>query len=290
MNRRMLLLGGLALAVSACTTTHTTATPPPPTDSAAHFAALEKKYTARLGVYAVATGSGASIGYRADERFAFCSTFKTLAAAAVLQRHPLSYLDTMVKYTRADVDSISPITRQHIDTGMSVRDLCDAAIRYSDGTAGNLLMRDIGGPAALTAYLRGLGDTASRMDDYEPALNDEPPGNPRDTTTPRAIAGAYRQVVLGTALTADKRALILDWLRRNTTGAADIRAGVPQGWTVADKTGHSDYGRANDIAIAWPPAGAPYVIAILTDRVGYGTPSQYPMIADAARYLTSVLR
>ncbi len=293
MNRRMLLLGGLALAVSACSATPATpstrSTPPVP-DSAPHFAALEKQYAARLGVYAVATGSGASLGYRADERFAFCSTFKTLAAAAVLQQRPLSYLDTVIKYTKADVDSISPITQQHIDTGMSVRDLCDAAIRYSDGTAGNLLMRDIGGPAALTAYLRGLGDTASRMDDYEPALNDEPPGNPRDTTTPRAIAGAYRQVVLGTALTADKRALIVDWLRRNTTGAADIRAGVPQGWTVADKTGHSDYGRANDIAIAWPPTGAPYVIAILTDRVGYGTPSQYPMIADAARYVTSVLR
>ena len=96
--------------------------------------------------------------------------------------------------------------------------------------------------------------------------------------------------MLGDALTTDKRALIVDWLRRNTTGAADIRAGVPQGWTVADKTGHSDYGRANDIAIAWPPTGAPYVIAILTDRVGYRTPSQYPIIADAARYVTSVLR
>ena len=300
MNRRTLLLGGLALAVSACSTTSATpattaATPspssaPPVPDSAAHFAALEKKYGARLGVYAVATGSGAGLGYRADERFAFCSTFKALAAAAVLQQRPLSYLDTVIKYTRADVDSISPITQQHIDTGMTVRDLCDAAIRYSDGTAGNLLVRDIGGPAALTAYLRGLGDTASRLDDYEPALNDEPPGNPRDTTTPRAIAGAYRQIVLGSALPADKRALIVDWLRRNTTGAADVRAGVPQGWTVADKTGHSDYGRANDIAIAWPSSGAPFVIAIMTDRVGYGTPSVYPMIADATRYLTSVLR
>lgn len=296
MNRRMLLLGGLALAVSACTatptttTTTTTPTAPPAPDSDGHFAALEREYGARLGVYAVATGSGAGIGYRADERFAFCSTFKALAAAAVLQRHPLSYLDTVVTYTEADVDSISPITKQHIGTGMTVRDLCDAAIRHSDGTAGNLLVRDIGGPAAFTAYLRTLGDTATRMDDYEPALNDEPPGDPRDTTTPRAIAGAYRQVVLGSALPRDKRALIVDWLRRSTTGAADVRAGVPRGWTVADKTGHSDYGRADDVAIAWPPTGAPFVIAILTDRVGYGTPARHPMIADATHYLISVLR
>lgn len=297
-NRRALLVGGLALAATACTpapppsapasapdtTTRVTPATPDP-----HLGALEQKYGTRLGVYAVATGSGASIGYRADERFAFCSTFKTLAAAAVLQRHPLSYLDTVVHYAKADVDSISPVTQQHIATGMTIRDLCDAAIRYSDGTAGNLLMRDIGGPAALTAYLHGLGDTASRMDDYEPVLNVRAPNDPRDTTTPRAIAEDYRQIVLGNALTPDKRALIVDWLRRNTTGAADIRAGVPGGWTVADKTGHSYYGRANDIAVAWPPTGAPFVIAVLTDRVGYNTPAQYPIIADAAHYVTSVL-
>ena len=296
MNRRALLLGGLAIAVTGCATAPSTlpaarptTTTPPPAATEPRFAALERQYGTRLGLFAVATGSGAGIAYRADERFAFCSTFKTLAAAAVLDKHPLSYLDTVVKYSKTDVDSISPITQQHIDTGMTIRDLCDAAIRYSDGTAGNLLMRDIGGPAALTAYLRTLGDHASSMDDYEPALNDEVPGSTRDTTTARAIAGAYRQIVLGDALTPDKRALIVDWLRRNTTGAADVRAGVPSGWTVGDKTGHSDYGRANDIAVAWPPAGAPVVIAVLTDRVGYRTPSEYAIIADATRYVFSVL-
>ena len=152
---------------------------------------------------------------------------------------------------------------------MTIRQLCDAAIRYSDGTAGNLLMRDIGGPAQLTAYLRELGDTTSRMDNYEPALNSDPPQDPRDTTTPRAIADDYHQLVLGDALSADKRALLTDWLRRNTTGAHRIQAGLPQGWTVADKTGTGDYGRANDIAIAWPPGGAPLAIAIMSDRPGY---------------------
>lgn len=172
---------------------------------------------------------------------------------------------------------------------MTIRDLCDAAIRYSDGTAGNLLMRDIGGPAALTAYLRGLGDTKSRMDDYEPALNDEPPHNPRDTTTPRAIAEDYRRIVLGDALTSHRRALIVDWMRRNTTGAADVRAGVPRGWKVADKTRHSNYGRANDIAVTWPPTGSPLVIAVMTDRIGYHAHARYSIIADTARYVTSIL-
>ncbi|SCF96627.1 class A beta-lactamase [Streptomyces sp. Ncost-T10-10d] len=255
----------------------------------AQFAALERKHGARLGVYALATGSGLSVAYRADERFAFCSTFKALAAAAVLHRNPLSHLDTRVTYTKADVNSISPITKDHIATGMTIRQLCDAAIRYSDGTAGNLLMRDIGGPAQLTAYLRELGDTTSRMDQYEPELNRDRPEDPRDTTTPRAIAADYRKLVLGDALTAGRRALLKDWLERNLTGAKRIRAGLPEGWAVADKTGTGDYGRANDIAIVWPPHTTPLVVAVMSDRPGYDTPPKDALIAEATTQIVADL-
>ncbi len=253
------------------------------------FAALEREYGARLGVYALATGTGVTVSYRADERFAFCSTFKPLAAAAVLHRYPLSHLDKHVTFTRTDVDSISPITKNHIATGMTVRQLCDAAIRYSDGTAGNLLMRDIGGPAQLTAYLRELGDSTSRMDEYEPELNRGTPQDPRDTTTPRAIAADYRELVLGDALTADRRALLVDWLERSTTGGKRVRAALPTSWRVADKTGTGDYGRANDIAIVWPPHTAPLVLAVMSDRPGYGTPPQDALIAEATKRIVSAL-
>ncbi len=303
-SRRTLVLGALALPLTACATqvprrptaarapTSITPTSAPHIDTTAanaRFSALEHKYRSRLGVYAVATGSGASVAYRADERFAFCSTFKAPAAAAVLHRHPLSYLDKSIAITKSDVDSISPITERHIGSDMTIRELCDAAVRYSDGTAGNLLMRDIGGPAALTAYLRGLGDTVSRMDQYEPGLNRDAPDDPRDTTTPRAIAADYRQLVLGDALPEDKRAILTAWLKNSTTGAQDVRAGVPKGWTVADKTGHGDYGRANDIAVVWPPGGAPLVVAILSDRAGYDAVAQYAIIAEATEYLVTVL-
>jgi beta-lactamase class A len=251
--------------------------------------ALERKHRSRLGVYALATGTGATVAYRADQRFAFCSTFKTLAAAAVLHRNPLSHLSKHVAFTRADVDSISPITEKHVASGMTIRQLCDAAIRYSDGTAGNLLMRDIGGPARLTAYLRELGDTVSRMDDYEPELNRMRPKDPRDTTTPRAIAADYQKLVLGDALTADKRALLKDWLSRTLTGAKRIRAGLPKGWLVADKTGTGDYGRTNDIAIVWPPHTAPLVVAIMSDRSGYNAPAVDALVAEATRQVVSDL-
>lgn len=306
-SRRSLLVGALALPLAACAaqTATRTSTPPatttprptsrvpePRVDTAAaqaRFSSLEKKYQARLGVHAVATGSGASLAYRADERFAFCSTFKTLAAAAVLHRYPLSHLDTSVRIERTDVDSISPVTQQHIGSDMTIRQLCEAAIRYSDGTAGNLLMRDIGGPARLTAYFRGLGDTVSRMDQYEPALNRNTPSDPRDTTTARAVAADYRQLVLGNALPPDRRSLVTNWLKTSTTGAQDVRAAVPRGWVVADKTGHGDYGRANDIAVVWPPSGAPLVMAIMSDRNGYHAEAEYAIVAEAAAYVIGAL-
>lgn len=253
------------------------------------FVALEREHRARLGVYALATGTGATVTYRADERFALCSTFKTLAAAAVLDRYPLSHLDKRVTYTSADVDSISPITKNHIATGMTIRQLCDAAIRHSDGTAGNLLVRDIGGPAQLTAYLRGLGDGTSRMDHYEPELNRGRPNDPADTTTPRAVATDYRALVLGDALPAAKRTLLSGWLTNNTANPARIRAALPKGWKAADKTGTGDYGRGADIAIVWPPHTPPLVLAVMSDRAGYTTPADDSLIVEATRQILPIL-
>lgn len=296
LSRRTLLGATLFLSLTGCTRAINPAassplspglstTPTPDT----HFTALESKHDSRLGVYALATGTGRAIAYRADKRFAFCSTFKTLAAAAVLYRNPLSHLDKLVTFSKAEVNSISPITKDHVATGMTIRQLCDAAIRYSDGTAGNLLMRDIGGPAQLTAYLRGLGDPMSRMDQFEPCLNRGVPGDPRDTTTPRAIAADYQKLVLGDALPAQKSTLLKDWLLRCTTGENRIPAGLPKGWTLAHKTGTGDYGRANDIAIVWPPNAAPLIVAIMCDRSGYNAQISEPLIAEATAYVASAL-
>ncbi|RFU43358.1 class A beta-lactamase [Actinomadura logoneensis] len=256
----------------------------------AGFAALERKYKARLGLFAVATGTGATVAYRPDERFAFCSTFKPLAAAAVLDRRPVSELEKRVRIRAADVNSISPITRKRIGSAMSLRELCDAAIRFSDGTAGNLLVRDIGGPAALNAYLRRLGDPVTRMDDLEPELNRVGPGDPRDTTTPRAITADYRSLVLGDALPAAKRALLAGWLDRSVPGADRIRAALPPEWTIAHKTGTGDYGRAADVAVLRPPQGRPpLVLGILSDREGYTTPPAGRLLAEAARLVVTAL-
>ncbi|MEV0087948.1 class A beta-lactamase [Saccharopolyspora sp. NPDC050642] len=286
------------LPLAACTNGGTPA-PPPATaplspaadDHHAGLAELERKFDARLGVYALATGTGATVAYRADERFAFCSTFKGLAAAAVLQRNPMSHLDAVVTYTEGDLMKSSAITRQHVATGMTIGQLCDAAVRYSDGTAGNLLLRDLGGPAELTAFARGLGDTVTRMDRMEPTIADAVPGDPRDTTSPRAIGTDYQRIVLGDVLPADKRAFLHDLLARNATaaGAQRIRAGTPQGWAVADKTGTGDYGTLNDIGIVWPPDSAPLVISIMSGKAAKDAEYDQALIAEATAHVIAAL-
>ena len=208
----------------------------------------------------------------------------------MLERHSIESLDlTVVRYTRADLMESSVFTRDHVRTGMTLRQVCQAAVRFSDGTAGNLMLREIGGPAALTGYLRGLGDDVTRVDREEPHLARSAPGDRRDTTTPRAIAADYRKIVLGDALPPDRRALLRDWLERNTTGDARIRAGVPRGWRVADRTGTGNYGVANDVAVVWPPASAPIVMAVMTRRGREDAQPREALIAEAAAHVLAAL-
>ncbi|MGV9614517.1 class A beta-lactamase [Nocardia xishanensis] len=292
LTRRTLLCAAALLPLAGCATEPAPPAAAPATPTEVHherLVELERQFDARLGVYALDTGTGVTIAHRADERFAFCSTFKGLAAAAVLHRNPLSHLDTVVSYTEADLLKSASITSRHVATGMTIRDLCDAAVRFSDGTAGNLLLRDLGGPAELTAYVRSLGDTVTRMDRIEPAITEAIPGDPRDTTSPRALGTDYQRLVLGDALPADKRAFLRDLLERNATGAQRIRAGVPQDWTVADKTGTGDYGTLNDIGIVWPPASAPLVIALMSSKATVDAPYDQALLAEAAAYVVDTL-
>jgi beta-lactamase class A len=250
---------------------------------------LERRFDARLGVYALDTGTGRELAHRADERFAMCSVFKALAAAAVLDRTPPEYLDQRVHYGQADLVDPSPVAAQHVADGMTIRELCDAAVRYSDNTAGNLLLADVGGPAGITQFARSLGDQVSRLDRSEPELNSAVPGDERDTTTPRAIAGCFRTLLLGDPLDAADRALLTEWLVGNKTGDARIRAGVPAGWRVGDKTGTGSYGTANDVAVVWPPTAAPIVLAVLTSRTAEDAEHQNALLAEAAAVVAQEL-
>ncbi|MEU6762604.1 class A beta-lactamase [Streptomyces sp. NPDC046853] len=251
--------------------------------SARGFKKLEREFDARLGVYAVDTGTGREVTYNAGERFAYNSTFKALAAGAVLDKYSLGGLDRKVTYSKDDLVPNSPVTEKHVKTGMTLGELCDAAVRYSDNTAANLLFDKLGGPKGLDAALEDLGDDVTQMDRREPDLSTWVPGEKRDTSTPRALAKDLRAFVLGDVLGKGERAQLTKWLRTNTTGDHTIRAGVPGNWVVGDKTGTgSYYGARNDIAVVWPPDGAPIVMAILSNRAKKDAEPDDKLIAEAA--------
>ncbi|QFY11294.1 class A beta-lactamase [Nonomuraea phyllanthi] len=233
--------------------------------------ALEKKFGGRIGAYAIDTATGKTIAYRSVERFPLLSTFKAMACAAVLHKARTSepgLMDKVVHWTAGEVKPNSPTTSKHVKDGLTVSRLCEAAITLSDNTAGNMVLKQIGGPAGLTRYFRTLKDPLSRLDRWETELNDWTPKDRRDTTTPAAIARDLRAVTVGSALDARDRRRLNAWLRATETGDARIRAGLPKGWTVGDKTGsNSAFGGGNDIAVVWPGKGAaPIVMAVYTHR------------------------
>lgn len=243
------------------------------TSASAHtrerLAALEAATGGRIGIAGVNTGNGATVRHRADERFPFCSTFKPLVAAAILKRSATEpgLLEQTISYSRQDLVSYAPITSRHVAQGMTVSALCAAALQYSDNTAGNLMIRLLGGPTAVTAFARSIGDETFRLDRWETALNTAIPGDPRDTSTPAAMLMDLRQVSLGDVLGARERSQLVAWMQGCTTGNHRIRAVAPAGSVVADKTGTGDNGTANDIAMIQPPGKAPIVLVVFTTNV-----------------------
>ncbi len=234
-------------------------------DAAARIAAIETRIGGRIGVAAIDTSNDKHLDYRAEERFPMCSTFKFLAAAAVLKRvdEKKEKLERFVPYNAKDILEYAPVTKEHLkEGGMTLGALCEAAIEQSDNTAGNLLLNAIGGPAGLTNFVRTLGDRVTRLDRIEPELNSAIPGDERDTTTPAAISSDMQRLLLGDALSEASRRKLDDWLQRNETGGSMIRAGVPKTWSVGDKTGRGANGATNDIAIIRPPGRAPILLAI----------------------------
>jgi beta-lactamase class A len=256
----------------------------------AALAALESRYGGRLGVASLSVGTGAATSRRADERFPMCSTFKTAAVALVLTRvdQGEERLDRRVVFNAGDVVTYSPVTERRVGPpGMTVAELCEAAMTLSDNTAANLLLASFGGPAALTGYLRSIGDTTTRLDRLEPELNEAAPGDPRDTTTPAAMLETFRRLVLGDALSAESRSRLTSWLVANRTGDARIRAGLPKGWRVGDKTGSGNHGVTNDVAIVWPPTRPPLLLAVYYAGSSASADQRNAVVAQVARVVAA---
>jgi len=281
MTRRAALLGAALVPFAGRPTVAAPA-------AAVRLAAIERESGGRLGVAALDTGSGRLIARRPGERFPLCSTFKFLAAAAVLRQVDMGKLrlDRKIRYGTKDLLSYAPVTKAHVgEGGMRLGDLCAAAIDWSDNTAGNLLLGSIGGPRGLTRYLRSLGDHVTRLDRTEPSLNSALPGDARDTTTPRAMLHDMQALLLGPALASLSRRQLEQWLIGDQVGAARLRAGFPPSWQIGDKTGSGDNGTANTIAIVWPPDRAPLLVAVYLTGATVSADARNAAHAEVARLL-----
>jgi beta-lactamase class A len=258
-------------------------------EAALRIAALEASHGGRLGVATLDLASGRRLTHRADERFPMCSTFKFLAAAYVLTRvdRGEERLDRRITFTAADLVTYSPVTETRVGQGMTVAELCDAAITLSDNTAGNLLLQSFGGPAGLTTYARSIGDMVTRLDRIEPTLNAATAGDPRDTTTAAAMVSNLQRIVLGNSLSAASRERIAEWLRANRTGDARLRAGFPKTWRIGDKTGSGAHGATNDIAVAWPPDRAPLLVAVYYAESTETADLRNAVLAEVARIVAA---
>jgi beta-lactamase class A len=243
----------------------------------------------RLGVAALDTETGKRLDHRPDERFAMCSTFKLVLAAYILSRVDRGevFLQERVQVHSEDLVPYAPLAERHVGGTLTLEDLCEAAVVVSDNVAANLLLDRIGGPGVWTQYVRSLGDTVSQLDRREPELNENLPGDVRDTTTPSAFLGLMERLLVGDALSERSRKRLLRWMIQCGTGAERLRAGFPERWKAGDKTGTGGAGQANDVAIVWPPGRAPWLVAAFYQREEAEPPQRNAVLAEVARAVTA---
>lgn len=251
---------------------------------------LETSSNGRIGVYAISLDDNKKIQYRSEERFPFHSTVKVMVVAAILKKSMTddTLLQQTIKYKKQDLVVWSPITEKHIDEGMTISDLCAAAIMYSDNTATNLLINNLGGTEAVTAYARSIGDNTFRLDHIEPELNSNP-NDMQDTSTPAAMGVSLQQLTFGNVLASTQREQLINWMKNNTTGDKRIRAGVPKGWVVADKTGSGAYGITNDIGMIYPPKCSPIIVSLYFIQNKKDAANRDDVIASATRIVLDEL-
>ncbi|MGA3698332.1 class A beta-lactamase [Enterobacteriaceae bacterium TYF_5] len=249
---------------------------------------LEKYSQGRLGVALINTEDNSQITYRGEERFAMASTSKVMAVAAVLKasEKQAGLLDKNITIKKSNLVAYSPITEKHLTTGMTLAELSAATLQYSDNTAMNKILDYLGGPAKVTQFARSINDVTYRLDRKEPELNTAIHGDPRDTTSPIAMAKSLQALTLGDALGQSQRQQLVTWLKGNTTGDNSIKAGLPKHWVVGDKTGSGDYGTTNDIAVIWPENHAPLILVIYFTQQEQDAKYRKDIIAKAAEIVT----
>jgi len=246
---------------------------------------LEEKSAGRLGVVILDKNGDAKVSYRQNERFPFASTFKIIVASAILKKSMAdeTLLSERILYTSKDLVTYSPVTEKNIPNGMTISELVKAMLQYSDNTAANLLIARLGGIVSINNFVKDLGDFDFRLDRIEPALNTAHPNDVRDTASPLSMAKILYEIIFGHTLSDKQKTQLISWLKGNTTGDVSIKAGIPQNWTIGDKTGGAAYGTTNDIAIVWSDNGTPMIVSVYFTQMLPDAPLRKDVVASATR-------
>ena len=247
-----------------------------------NLAELEKKYNAVIGFYAIDTASGKKFSYRPNERFSYCSTHKVFTVAELLRQKNISDLEEVKKFSAEDILSYAPITKEHVAEGMTLAEICSASIRWSDNTAANLILREIGGVENFAAALRKIGDKVTKPARYEPELNLFDAVTNRDTSTPKQMTKNLQLYILGDVLSDEKKNFLVDWMSENSITDSLIKAGTPDGWKVIDKSGSGNFGARNDIAVVYPPNRKPIIMSIMSRHKEANAKFDDALIAETA--------
>ncbi|MGL5869342.1 class A beta-lactamase [Clostridium chrysemydis] len=250
------------------------------------FKKIEEKYGVKLGIYALDENTNKEVTYNEDSRFAYCSTSKALLAGAILEKYSLKDLDKVIKYSEKDILSYAPITKEHVKSGMTIKELCEAAIRSSDNTAANLLFNLLGGPKGFKESLLKIGDNITRPERIEPELNSIVPGDSKDTSTPKQLALDLKEYLTGDTLSNEKKELLKEWMSKNKTGDNLIRKGFTSNFEVFDKSGAGDFGTRNDIAMVTSKDKKPIFISILSTKKEKDSKYNDSVISDSAKVIS----
>ena len=278
---RILFISMLGISIQAFGGVHTSSVQ----EQLAH---LEASSGGRLGVAATDTGNNQQIQYRADESFPMGCTSKVIGVAAILKESMKNhhFLQERIKYKKDDLVTWTPITEKHLVDGMTIAELCAAAISYSDNTAMNILTKKLGGPEGINKFARSIHDMHFKLDHWWPKVALSSPASREDATTPAAMEESLHKLVFGDVLAISQREMLITWLKNNVTGNARIKAGVPHGWVVGDKTGTGyHYGTTNDIAVIWPPKCDPIVVTLFYTSNKKDAPKREDVIASATKIL-----
>jgi beta-lactamase class A len=262
-------------------------------DLSREIARIESGLEARLGVAILDTATGQRMSHRGSERFPMCSTFKMLACAAVLKRVDVGQedLERRIRFETTDLVTYSPVTKDRVGgNGMTLAELCDAVMTRSDNTAGNLILKSLGGPSGVTTFARSLGDPVTRLDRWETDLNEATPGDPRDTTTPDAMTANLHSLAVDAVLSPRSRDQLTAWLVANKTGDARLRAGLPKDWRIGDKTGSGELGTTNDVAVIWPPQRKPLIVSVYMTETETSFDDRNAAVAEIGRAVKTALK